>query len=246
MAETCCCFLDYSFPILGVLLFWYGTARYRTAQQILNTPTSKVRSAAVGLVELKGQVILNKKLISPISGRECAYYDIMFMRHGGPLFNNPSKQVSSLYLDDGTGKVLVRIKDAAMAIRRYQTYRGSLKGKNALDEKALKYIKGLDISQRQLLGNGDDIWIRETTIAEGTELYVMGTASPIQDAPKDAPANERLIIHRGLLDRIMVVSDEEETELFKEIRGWASAYMGIGTLLVLGWLFFVIAPVFFT
>jgi len=247
MAETCCCFVDYTIPVLGLLLIWYGMSRHRTAQHILNTPTSKVRSAAVGLVELKGRVILNKKLVSPISGRECAYYEIMFMHHGGPLFNLHSKQVSSLYLDDGTGKVPIKLEGANMAIRKYQTYRGSLKGKDALDGRILKFIKGLDISKRQLLEDGNDIWIRERIIAEGDQLYVMGTASPMENAPRDAPAHERLVIHKGFLDRIMVVSDKEETDVFKEIKGWASVYMGLGTALVLGWLIFVmVLPLFWS
>ncbi|MHA2067173.1 MAG: hypothetical protein ACXABY_22625 [Candidatus Thorarchaeota archaeon] len=236
-----CCLLEYAYPLFGFGLIWYGISRYKTAQQVMNTPTSKVRSVAVGLVELKGKAVLDKKFISPISGRECAYWDVSFAQNGSVRFSMNQRKMSSFYLDDGTGRVLVKTDMAEMVIHKARTIRGSISGKKGkqFGKRALKYIKSLDERKRTLLGSPDDvIEIHERCITEGDVVYVLGTASPVENARKEAQSHERLMIHRGLLDGIMVISDRYESAVVKKLKNDAYVSGLVGILIVIIWTLF--------
>jgi len=57
--------------ILIGLLASFGPNFYRTEQRLA---TSQIRSLAMGLVEVKGKVIVDTPLISPVNGKPCAGY----------------------------------------------------------------------------------------------------------------------------------------------------------------------------
>ena len=61
---------------LGLLLIYRGITRYLLMQKIKNIPTSNVRSAAVGLVELSGKAKSKEEMISPISKEKCVFYEL--------------------------------------------------------------------------------------------------------------------------------------------------------------------------
>ena len=57
-------------------LFWGGINCIRLKRQIENTPTSKVRSIAMGMVEVHGRTRRVYALISPLTNSACAWYRI--------------------------------------------------------------------------------------------------------------------------------------------------------------------------
>lgn len=107
---------------------WYFVRSFdllRTRQLMANTPTSKIRSLAVGLVEIKGKAVPYDGVYeSAISRSECIYYEYLVETIGGNVtgkggpgphwedvksastFNNP------FYVEDDTGKILVNPKNA--------------------------------------------------------------------------------------------------------------------------------------
>lgn len=57
--------------ILSCLLAIFGANFYKTEQRLA---TSQIRSLAMGLVEIRGKVLVDKPLLSPVHGKPCAGY----------------------------------------------------------------------------------------------------------------------------------------------------------------------------
>jgi len=105
----------------GMWLIIYGIRKYLVWQAVRNLPTSKVRSAAIGLVELSGSARYDKPLISPISKKECAYWkvDIRTISDKGnantaPFFKEESSD--PFYVEDDTGRMRIDPEGAEVNI----------------------------------------------------------------------------------------------------------------------------------
>ncbi len=105
---------------IGVSLFLRGFRALQQRRLILNTPSSKVRSAAMGLVEVNGLACGPYTLTAPITGLTCYYYRtaVWQWKKSG---NESSWQLAAeenlhvpFYLDDNTGRVLVNPDGAEM------------------------------------------------------------------------------------------------------------------------------------
>lgn len=111
-----------------VMTVWmaYGMFRQlRLARWVEDTPTSKIRSAAQGLVELKGQLTSGGQpiLYSPLTGEACLWYRFRVEEYGGNGRSgrgNGWQQVDQgvstqpLLLKDDTGTCLVLPEDATV------------------------------------------------------------------------------------------------------------------------------------
>src|SRR6266702_7830880 len=63
--------------IAGVYWFVKGFRLLQRKRLILNTPTSKIRSASMGLVEVNGLAVGPYTMPAPITGVSCYYYRTM-------------------------------------------------------------------------------------------------------------------------------------------------------------------------
>ncbi len=104
------------FIITGSALTYKGINHYMKFKKVEFLPTSTIRSVAIGLSEVKGKIMLHKKLISPVTQKECAGYKINYTvirRRPGfwssvvKYFGNDSK-ITDFYIKDETGKLLVK------------------------------------------------------------------------------------------------------------------------------------------
>lgn len=108
----------------GVYLFWRGFGMLQRKRLIMNTPASKIRSAAMGLVEVSGLATGPYTLCAPITGRSCYYYrsTAWQWKHQGK--NGQWEKVADesmhvpFFLDDNTGRVLVNPQGAELDIHR--------------------------------------------------------------------------------------------------------------------------------
>ena len=147
---------------IAILMFWYAFYFLRMKRQIENTPTSKVRSVAMGMVEVKGRAIRSYALISPMSNTPCVFYRLTKYRRNV----KNQWQVSSIsssdnvpfLLEDNTGRVEI---DPANCRVSAGTKQEGVPGQVGL-------ISHSDDS--------DDKWVEETIVA-GTLIYVLGYAS---------------------------------------------------------------------
>jgi hypothetical protein len=62
--------------LAGPVGLYFGFRALRIRRLIENTPTSRIRSMAMGLVELNGKVASRSRVAAPFSGRPCAYWEI--------------------------------------------------------------------------------------------------------------------------------------------------------------------------
>lgn len=108
----------------GVYLFYRGFRLLQRKRLIMDTPSSKVRSASMGLVELNGLATGPYTVTAPITQVPCYYYRTMAwqMQQQGKSSEWLKVADESLhlpfYLDDNTGRMLVDPQGAEMDIHR--------------------------------------------------------------------------------------------------------------------------------
>ena len=222
MASGCPC-LVVIFFFMGIALIYDGLKQHLLMQKIKNTPTSKVRSAAVGLVELFGKARFKKEMHSPFAKKKCAYWRIVAQyyrsgKHGGWRNMHRADSSTPFYLQDDTGRMLVDPRGAQVEIPKDRLYTGHLTGKGLIfkhkkiDEKVLNYVnkKGNEeIKKKFLRHNYQKLRVFEYYIAEGDKVYVLGSAQPREGAPSHI-GYENLIVRKGKFERVMYIADSHE------------------------------------
>lgn len=114
-----------SFMLLGgAMAFRAGFQRYRERQLIRDTPTSKVRSLAVGDVEVKGSAHpVDGPLTSPLTEQDVCIWEVEVeeKKRSGDSGSEWRTTIETgdhvpFHLDDGTGRVRVDPQEAELAI----------------------------------------------------------------------------------------------------------------------------------
>ncbi|RJO66096.1 MAG: hypothetical protein C4523_13515 [Myxococcales bacterium] len=153
--------------VAGAIAMGYGAFHYlRLKRWIENTPTSKVRSLAMGLIEVEGVAVRKYQVISPLTMLPCVYYSVRKYNLDADAAQ-PSWSLSSVissglvpfYLDDDTGRVLVDPTRAKIRPTHTQTVSGPC---------PLGMVTALSMSE--------NITYVEESIPEGATLYVLGQA----------------------------------------------------------------------
>ncbi len=103
---------------VGVFLFFRGFPFLKRKRLIQNTPTSTIRGAALGAVEVSGAVVGPYTLISPLSEADCFYYHAV-AKSTGEEEKKVAEEVlyAPFFLDDGTGRLMVDPRGAEMELR---------------------------------------------------------------------------------------------------------------------------------
>lgn len=60
--------------IIGAVPFMFGFKQFHKYSLIKDTPRSKIRSMAIGLVEIHGNVMAKETILTPFSQSQCVYY----------------------------------------------------------------------------------------------------------------------------------------------------------------------------
>ncbi len=158
------------FPgLLSIGLFWGGFYFIRLKRRVENTPTSKVRSIAMGMVEVHGRASRMYALVAPMTQAPCVFYRLRKYRRDRNEQWKLVREVDSRHVpfqvDDGTGRVTV---DPAGASVRAKTRQSGYPGQSPLTFTAFN---------REY---ENEKWI-EDIIYEGTSLYVLGYARPLKE-----------------------------------------------------------------
>ncbi len=243
---------------MGLILIYGATQRYLLAQKIKNTPTSKVRSAAVGLVELFGKAKCNESILSPVSKVKCAYWRLKCEyykpgKHGGWRdIYTPASDSKTFFLEDDTGKMLIDPKGAEIDIPSDFKSEGHLAAggiaglfKNkVLDAKVLAFLEE-DSAAKTAFHNHSSFNLRLTEffIAEGDPLYVLGNAEP-QKGASSALAHENLLMKKGGGENLMYISDSGERSVIGKVQGGIWWMLGLGFVLAAIGLFAMLSTVF--
>jgi hypothetical protein len=108
----------------GLYVFFLGFHLLARKRLLLNTPTSKIRSASLGLVEVNGMATGPYTIPAPITGKSCYLYHTTAWQWRDSNKNQEWEKVAEetlfvpFFLDDGTGDLLVDSLGAELDLYR--------------------------------------------------------------------------------------------------------------------------------
>jgi hypothetical protein len=108
----------------GIGLFVYGFRLLQRRRLILDTPFSKIRSAAMGMVEVSGQAVGPYTMVAPITARPCYYYRTQVWEWKQSGKNKQWVKVAGesmhvpFFVDDNTGRMLIDPRGADLDLHR--------------------------------------------------------------------------------------------------------------------------------
>jgi len=242
--------MDVRFPIMaaaalgaGPWLFWQGFRRLRTLRLIENTPTARIRSMAMGLVEVCGQVHARSALVAPFSGQPCAHWEVDISvrgrsrnswtvvhrnASGNPFFLEDETGVAMVYPQHAQCRLSFGTEEECFGLQPPSPYAEYLAGHPSVMTPFARLAM---------------LRFRERRLEDGQEVYVLGTAAPRSQAHavsgeslatpgdgarSDTRRTERdqetvAVIRRGENDRTFIISQEHELDLVTGLRLKAGA-----------------------
>lgn len=151
--------------------FWGSFHYLRLKRQLENLPTSKIRSVALGLVEVHGRARRTYAVVSPMTQQPCVFYRLRKLRRNHE--NQSWEEVSTtdcgpvpFAIEDDTGRLTVDPRGAVLKPRHRQE---GLPGQMSM------------LLMASSVSDPTEKWIEEI-IPEGAPVYVVGYAS----APRPA------------------------------------------------------------
>ena len=224
----------------GIVLFVVGLYFLKKKQLIADTPTSKIRSIAMGLVEITGQVIpiMERVLRSPFTDKDCVYfhYTIEEYRSSGKssywAMIKKDEQRSLFYLKDDTGIVLVDPTDAQIEARKDFEYQSGF-GKDP-PAQVIRFLDVNNVSHEGWFGFNKTMRYRETIIVPDETLYIMGTAgeNPLK---KEGTTNhvDSIMIQKGSYEKHYYISDKPEKQILTNLTLLTYGLAGGGIVLII-------------
>lgn len=215
----------------GIGLFVYGFVVNRRKRLIESTPSSPVRSLAVGLVEVSGHAQPEgDALRAPFSGIPCVFfsYEIEERRGSGKdaRWKTIAKGTSEqpFFVQDTTGRVLVVPFGARLILPDKRTTRNNWLG--SLPDHAIVGLRKLGISADGWLGQ-KTIRCSEACILPEETVYILGTAHEKPGAAGSTENSARLYIGSSR-DQEFIISDRSEKELLFRLRWQVFAFLAGG------------------
>jgi hypothetical protein len=164
----------------GIALFFYGFRLLQRRRLILDTPFSKIRSAALGMVEISGLACGPYTMLAPVSGRPCYYYRTLvweWKQHGK---NRQWVKIAGecthlpFFIDDNTGRMLIDPRGADLDLHRdfQQEFSDSF---FTTKEPAPERVRSFLTRHGVLTDN--KIKVEEFCIKPKNALFVLGTLS---------------------------------------------------------------------
>lgn len=228
--------LTFSF---GVFLFLLGIYYFKRKRLIEDIPTSKIRSLAMGLVEIYGEVvpIKDKILKSPFTQKDCVYYKYVIeeLKKSGKrakwVIVKMGGKCTHFYLQDETGSVLVDPNGAEIDLPPTFTFESGL-GRDP-PEPIKNFLRENNISFEGLFGINKTMRFREYCIQPKDKLYIMGTAgdNPFVEEGWAQTSVEDIMIQKG--DNIYYISNRSEKEVAKKFKWMSIGGMVFGGLLII-------------
>jgi hypothetical protein len=221
---------------IGGVLFFIGISSFKRKLLIENTPTSKIRSIAMGLVEIYGSVVPaeGRLLKSPLTGKDCVYYKYNIEEYRSSGKSGSWVSISSgvkkelFYLKDSTGLVLIEPEGAEIEIGGDFKYQNSVFNSKP-PASVIKFLDASGINYKGFFGFNKQMRFSEQFIAPGDNLYILGDAgdNPYMEEALAKSSVEDVMIHRGP-NNLYYISDKSEKDVLKSfmLKMWAGLIIG--------------------
>lgn len=233
---------------LGIVLFISGLSSFKRRRLIENIPTSKIRSLAMGLVEICGEAVpvKNVNLVSPFTNKHCAYYryTIETLVSSGKsshwVTEKKGHEGDHFFIRDDTGLVIVSTKGAKIDVGK--TEFDSHYGKKPT-ENVMRFLKKHNIKHKTFLGFNKRMRFREYIIEPNDKLYAMGTAgdNPYVEDATTMHGVKDIMIQKGKNEKIFYISDKSEKGILKVFRWRIVCGIFGGGALIVGSLFVMLS-----
>ncbi len=167
---------------LGPYFFWRGFLLLQRKRLIMDIPHSTIRSAALGRVQISGKAVGPYTLVAPLSHNDCFYYRLLIESNPqGDLHKSMREMCAPLFLDDGTGTLMIYPQGAELLLPPSSDR--SEYGKLALA--LTRYSEGTpEFAQEYSIKPGETVfvlgtlqenpWAKKNPIAESSELSRIG------------------------------------------------------------------------
>ena len=243
--------------IAGPLMFANGFTVWRRRRLIADTPTSKIRSMAMGLVEVNGAAVPRSSVEAPFSGKSCVYWKVDVStrsREGWTVIHRESSS-QPFYLRDETGTALVYPQGADSRLNDgvEEVCNGI-----SLPDCYCEYLR----EHPSLLGTFarlGSIRFREYLVDENRALFVLGSATPkarvleVSDMEAFAATGTddpgavalrasrlheldgevRASIRRGENEPTFIISEESQAKILAGLGIKSVAFMVLGPIIAL-------------
>ncbi|MBI2445906.1 hypothetical protein HYV43_05960 [Candidatus Micrarchaeota archaeon] len=230
---------------IGLVLLAFGFKRLGLKQRIENTPTSKVRSIAMGPVEVSGRVVPSEDglLEAPFTGSPCVYYHYKVEEYRGGK-NESWQTVASgvqskrFFLRDETGDVLVDCQGAEVDL----PHDFLQVGRQDPPERIQTFMASKKLSHEGWFGLNKEMRYTEWHLAPDDGVFVTGTAgdNPFVAEGTAVEGVKDVLISKGGGSNPFYVSDKSEKQVLGNLVWQAWGGILVGLLLTVGslaWLF---------
>jgi hypothetical protein len=242
----------------GPVAFFKGFAWLRRLRLIENTPTARVRSMAMGLVEVNGTVEARSTVHAPFSGQPCAYWQVDIAvrsgRRGGWSTIHRRASGQPFFLRDATGVALVypggsechighAVEETAHGLMMPACYADYMKA-NGLWMRHVAGLSTMRFRERRLEG-GERIYVLGSAVPRAhvhtvSEMQLAATGTDDLRAERIRSRDSEVVatIRRGEHEKTFLISHQSELGLTVDlrIRSWLGLVGGpILTVFGLGW-----------
>ncbi len=249
--------------ISGGVVFFFGFNKMRRVKLIQDTPRSKVRSIAMGLVEIHGFAEPQGILIAPFSKTECVYYKYKIKEYKKKTSRDSKGRTHTSYswetvgrgekripffAKDDTGRVLVNPYGATCHVNCkkafYQKtgFMGSFSGILSLlknwDSDAITEMDTREWNLEPIDTNDgfNFSWGSSVGDRKYYEYYIAPkeVLFVLGTAVNDDNAPDNILICEGSNEITFIISDRSEKEIIKKIRNTMILLFVIGIALIVG------------
>ncbi len=232
--------------IFGVIGFFRGFGLRTKKKLIENIPTSTVRAAAMGLVEIKGTARKFRGTVrTPFSKAESVFYHykVEEYRSSGKSGHWVTlKEFSTpewFYLEDETGKILINPVNAELYLNADRKYQLGAFGSGKDPQVFEQGLTELGIDPHGFLNIDKQLRCTETYVVPGDPVYIMGTAVKNPLVELAATGSENLCVQKEG-DTFFCISDESEKDLLASMAWQMCLFLYGGPILTVTCLFFLI------
>ena len=207
-------------------MFYNSLKNLKLKRLIENVPTSKMRSVAMGLVELKGKIEVSDKVLEdPFDKKKCVFWRVHIEervkrgKHGRWITRHKAKGQVPFFISDDSGSVLIKLEGANMDdVKRDSQYETALLFSDKLPLNVRNYCNKNRIRFRGLFGGKKRMRCRVTYLEPNDNIYVLGHARPLlQKEIKNSKSATAAI--EMVNNSVFIVSDKSEKELIEDRGG---------------------------
>jgi hypothetical protein len=209
--------------LIGGIIALTGLKNLARRKRILATPTSPVRQARGGPVEIKGRIVPSEQgvLMAPFSGRHAVWTRVTVEErrsrgrssYWATIINESDGR--SFFVDDGSGEVARILPQAANVILERQSVASSGTFRDAPPHLEA-FLQSRGVKSTGFFGFNKQMRYQEELLAPGDSLYAIGLSRrdpgpPVNDGYRMAPSSQ-LVLYAGpaAADELILTNKSEE------------------------------------